>query len=325
MFKKAQYIANIQGDSILSAYVNDSGFVPESLTAFDIVKQIQITVGKKYLQWIVNQYIQNIFNFEDLEIIKTDLQLFDYHKNQLDSKDIAQFSTLYTLRECISAIELPKSSKRQIEKLVKDEGVDLYYKDSEIAVYNIKTKDAAVLYGANTKWCTTMVHAQYFENYVKQGPIYIVITKEGKKFQIHFETNQIENEIGSKLNINKLVRLYPSLTDAFNEQGIKFNIFALILAPTHEQCIASIKRDATSFMLVRNPSIELCKYALSLDGTLLQYIDNQTPEMCAIALKQNPYVRRLIKINYQDARKVLGMQRQSLNAALNKYKNQRPN
>jgi hypothetical protein len=61
-------------------------------------------------------------------------------------------------------------------------------------VYNILTEAAAKLYGKNTKWCTAAEKNNMFEHYKGQGNLYIIITQDGRKFQLHMEQPQFRCE-----------------------------------------------------------------------------------------------------------------------------------
>ena len=61
------------------------------------------------------------------------------------------------------------------------EGSEKIFEDDNLMVIRIDDKPAMVLYGANTRWCTTMKDQTYYEDYVSQGnDFYIVIRKAHK-------------------------------------------------------------------------------------------------------------------------------------------------
>src|SRR5574343_839087 len=213
MSNKIHYIAEKQHDAILNAWSCDLGTKPELTTPLSIVTHISKKCNIKYLQWVVNQYIQQHILFEDLNFIMDDLQLFEKIKKQLSNKDINQFKTIFDLRQVCEdhKHELDVISNRQKEKLIKHQGVNIFYKDEFITVLDIITKDAAILYGAGSKWCTTIVDSAYFERYKLAGSIFIVLTYDNRKFQIHFESDQIKNELNASVYPSKLICKYPTL------------------------------------------------------------------------------------------------------------------
>ena len=49
--------------------------------------------------------------------------------------------------------------------------------------------------GSGTEWCTaTGKTSRFFDDYIKQGPIYIFDNGKGEKYQFHYENNEFMNK-----------------------------------------------------------------------------------------------------------------------------------
>lgn len=186
---KEDIIAEKQKSAILDAYKNDRGTKPDVSTALEIVNYLS-RAGKSYIQWIVNQYIKGQFKLEDISRLGDDLKEFDRVRPRLYDKDINQFKTLKELYSVIDKFKYTEvKSTKQIKKDAKSEGADKLIDNAEILMYKVKTKEAAMLLGKGTRWCTAATKDNLFDDYNKDGPLFVVIDKETKeKFQLHLES-----------------------------------------------------------------------------------------------------------------------------------------
>jgi ankyrin repeat protein len=109
--------------------------------------------------------------------------------------------------------ELKEEEKSKAQK----EGITVY-DGKTIRVIQPTTEAAACHYGRGTRWCTAATEGiNMFGRYNKQGPLYIIIPKkphyEGEKYQIHFETDQYMDKEDKKIAPEKLIELYPELSE----------------------------------------------------------------------------------------------------------------
>lgn len=124
----------------------------------------------KYLLWIAKQ-LEAGHNESD---ISASLKFFHENSNRLMEKNINAYQDLKELEDLIKNIGLSKRKERQRKK----EASVKIYEDDNFLVMRIDDKDAMSLYGAETKWCTTMIDQTYYEEYVCQGhDFYILISK----------------------------------------------------------------------------------------------------------------------------------------------------
>jgi hypothetical protein len=172
----------------------------------------------------IKQY-QELF-MEDLYKVTGDLMKFERFKNRLpqEARDINKL-TPETLYDQVKDFSLEKTKatadeKKEASKTYQHPGADIVYKGSDWTVARISDtgqlgKDAACFYGGNylepqrgeTRWCTSSPGLTWFDRYIKDGPLYVVIPNSPRKFtgsmdlgeksglpayriQFHFPSNQ---------------------------------------------------------------------------------------------------------------------------------------
>jgi hypothetical protein len=87
-------------------------------------------------------------------------------------------------------------SNTALEKKIKSEESEKVFENKDWIIVIPKTHRAACFYGKHTEWCTASKDSSgYFDEYSKQGPLYVNINKEtGDKYQFHFESGQFMDE-----------------------------------------------------------------------------------------------------------------------------------
>jgi hypothetical protein len=124
----------------------------------------------KYLLWIASQLKEG----QTPENIAPTLKFFHENIDRFSVKDIFKYKTVTELEDIIK--EMGKS-KRQ-EKEEKKDGAEKIFEDDDFLVMRVDTKQAMIIYGSGTRWCTTMEDATYYEDYVANGnEFYIVVGK----------------------------------------------------------------------------------------------------------------------------------------------------
>jgi hypothetical protein len=197
-----------------------------------------VKVGK-YTNWLLKNFITPTFpnvdpqsgdykrmlkNFQELfleDLYKTtdDLKKYERFKGQLpqESRDITKLTpdTLFELVKDFS-LEKTKGSKQEKEEAKSSyqyPGSDVVFKGPKWTVVKIEDKgklgkDAACFFGGyhehdkgESRWCTSSPGLSYFDGYIKQGPLYVVLPNQAEKvgqktglpferYQFHFPSNQ---------------------------------------------------------------------------------------------------------------------------------------
>ena len=158
---------------------------------------------------------------EDLYKITADLQKFDRHKGKIPSefRDINKLTPekLYDLVKDFS-MEKTKASKEEkkiASQTYEHPGGEIVFRGPKWTIAKVEDKgqlgkDAACFYGGNqlepskgeTRWCTSAPGLSWFDRYIKDGPLYVVIPNESggkvgeisglpaERYQFHFPSNQ---------------------------------------------------------------------------------------------------------------------------------------
>jgi len=198
----------------------------------------------KYVNWIIKQFLQiepNIESsygtpqfkkefkektdlfFEDLYKTTDDLIKFDRFKSQIDDelRDINKL-TIDSLFNTVKDFSLEKASTSKAERkeMKVHPGAELVYSGSKYDVYMIEDqgdlgKEAACFYGGQnkeTRWCTSAPGLSYFNTYIKQGPLYVLVDKTDTevgeisglpkhRYQFHFPSNQFMDVNDRQINL----------------------------------------------------------------------------------------------------------------------------
>jgi hypothetical protein len=204
-------LAVMKNDTLLKDKENVDALIQEFVKA-------DPTLKKGYIEWIARRYIDGNFLSEDLERVKITLENFEKYKRQLEKKDINQYKTLADLDAVLDPlIQTGTSTKsgKETKREIKKAGIDTVFSTSAVKIIRLKTKEAAIFYGANTKWCTAATEStNYFNHYNNQGPIYIIFLDNGRKYQLHCESQQFKDEKDidvPKDQLFKITQKYPDL------------------------------------------------------------------------------------------------------------------
>ena len=194
--------------------------------------------NKKYLDWILKSYILGgIKLYEDLlSRVKPALEDYMYlvQSGQLDSGETGKpwtnervIENYCGLAGCTKkkrvligldglldkyqdVLVSRKESVKESEQIHKDTEVVL--ENNEVTVYYPKTEEASCYYGQGTKWCTAATRGEnMFEEYHNKGPLYIIIGKDGDKYQLHVESSSLMDASDEEVDYKDVISKYPSL------------------------------------------------------------------------------------------------------------------
>jgi hypothetical protein len=186
---------------------------------------------------------------EDLYKVTGDLQKFERFKNRLpqEFRDINKLNT-ETLYDQVKDFSLEKTKatkdeKKEASKTYQHPGADIVFRGNDWTVARISDtgqigKDAACFYGGSyqepgkgeTRWCTSSPGLTWFDRYIKDGPLYVVIPNSGKEFtggkefgdvsglpayryQFHFPSNQFMDPADRQIDLVDFLNT--------NEEGLK--------------------------------------------------------------------------------------------------------
>jgi hypothetical protein len=207
-------------------------------------KELAKVKAGKYVQWLIKNYltpsterqpgdngyerevkqVKDTF-MEDLYKVTDDLTKFERFKNRLpqDMRDINRLtpSSLYDAVKDFD-LTLATTTKSERKSAPVHPGSKLLFDGPTWRVIEIKDKgavgkEAACFYGGNqkeTRWCTSAPGLSYFNNYIKDGPLY-VLYKSGdtdvapetglpkERYQFHFPSNQFMDKDDRSIDLVK--------------------------------------------------------------------------------------------------------------------------
>lgn len=149
---------------------------------------------------------------EDQYKIKDTLKLYDTLKKEI-KQPLDNFKTLGELDNAIRQVqqkgvptdELALKRYNIFQKAAK-KGLKIVFEDDKWVVGIPTTKESSCMFGDDTSWCTTSPGGRYYEQYTKDGPLYINLNKEtGKLYQFHFESGSFMNESDESISFVNLV------------------------------------------------------------------------------------------------------------------------
>ena len=209
-------------------------------------KELAKVKAGKYVQWLIKNYlspsterqpgdngydrevkqVKDTF-MEDLYKVTEDLTKFERFKNKLpqDMRDINKLtpSLLYDAVKDFD-LTLATTTKSERKSAPVHPGSKLLFDGPTWRVIEIKDKgavgkEAACFYGGNqkeTRWCTSAPGLSYFNNYIKDGPLY-VLYKSGdtdvapetglpkERYQFHFPSNQFMDKDDRSIDLVKFL------------------------------------------------------------------------------------------------------------------------
>jgi len=189
-------------DQIKSKFVDTGKLKPDD---FDSI--VDASGGDSaYATWLTARVVGSkrqrpIIKPEDIYKYKNYLSTFKSRRKEFPFTDINQIKSPQDLSQFIStAIEL-RNQEEEDPSQIKGVSKEQKYTKLKIGkvagftVYKIpkgaaKLKQVACDLGSGTEWCTAHSEAGYFEQYIKQGPLYIFDNGKGEKYQFHYESNQ---------------------------------------------------------------------------------------------------------------------------------------
>jgi len=226
----------------------------------------EIKKAGKYTQWLLKQFnglnkaaeqeaeygtpaykgqltrMQELF-FEDLYKTTEDLQKFDRFKGQLpeNMRDINKLG-MDQLFDAVKdfSLEMATMSKAERKASPTHPGGETIYDGPKWEVVKIEDKgdlgkEAACFYGGQnkeTRWCTSSPGLSYFNTYIKQGPLYVLMDKTDEKkgnlsglpshrYQFHFPSNQYMDVNNRQIDLIDFLNQNPELKELFKPEFVK--------------------------------------------------------------------------------------------------------
>ena len=229
--------------------IKDEELSPEQVYALSqnvlgTIERADPTPNKKYVLWIVRQFVKNGLKLEDInEFLRNDIQAFHelpkQRKQQLGIETDLNKYTWRDLREIATKLKKTTDLEEPVDAKLDYEHIEdmkvLYVGDMGQLIIP-RTTEASCEIGSGTRWCTAATQSDnMFSYYAEDGPLYVWIPsrkmpekKQSNKFQFHFPSLQFMDENDTEI-YSELIRYFrtehPILKKVFakGEETIKQN------------------------------------------------------------------------------------------------------
>ena len=286
---------------------------PKNKTSQQLIQVIASadpTPNKELTFWLCLNYANNgIARWEDIDskavpaLLKFKALLRKPNLNPpLQIRDINQIKGLSALTDITEKYqEKETQSNSQLAdqeeaNFYKSKQAELIYNDNQVKVIVPKTKEAAIFFGKGTRWCTAAKNNNYFTQYNRQGPLYIVIIKgTNEKYQFHWKTEQFMDAQDKEMNPNKLAGKYPILWKIFTPIAAKNKSLILNWNPSEEMQLAAVTENSYAIQYIKNPSEAVKIAAVKKNGCAIYWIKNPTEAVQLAAVTENSYAIRCIE------------------------------
>ena len=245
----------IDEDTIDNIYEKYYSNIPKEtfikIISIDPTTNVDAQKMGKYSKWLLN-----LFNNNKLQLNDTD-HIFDLINKFIEIKrintgnnaipfntDINHYKNIDELASAISDFEAQNHSHMSniaINKLTKMNGSIKIYSDDTWEALRLLTKEAAILYGKGTKWCTSAKSDRYnaFDRYISRGyKLYVNINKVTKeKYQFCFECNEYMDASDNRVDIFKIGLPIKLLVKYSEKYGSSRKIGDLTIHELNNKCI----------------------------------------------------------------------------------------
>jgi hypothetical protein len=191
------------------------------------------TPNKAYTPWLAKMYAKAGGGLRIEDINRNDMiRLYDLaKKRRMIKPEHADINRFKFYQDFEDTMENEYNNLDDVEQGKEQEqgSASKVYEDGNVQVIVPHDEAASCRYGRGTRWCTAATKGQnYFDQYNRQGPLYILIPKnpkhEGEKYQLHFASSQFMDEDDSPVSPTFIIEhRFPELKEFFlrNEPEIK--------------------------------------------------------------------------------------------------------
>ena len=198
--------------------------------AMSNIEKSDPTTNKEYTQAIAKLYSKGNVRLEDLESTFSDYlgKFIRLKKRRIIQSPYNDFMRYPDLQTFYNTVDQYQEPEEQLPTDVRGNATTVY-QDASVRVVVPHDETAAKYYGRGTRWCTAATNYNRFEQYSRDGNLYIILPKdpkyEGEKYQLHFQSGQFMDETDEPVdNVGELlINRFPGLLQYFkqHEPGIE--------------------------------------------------------------------------------------------------------
>jgi len=200
----------------------------EDLTAKQILHAIEQgdpTPNKEYVQWLAKCYANEGVKLEDIvskgaDWLKTYAQLkvkrlLPPNVTNIMNLKFAQLPDVVFDEELVSKLQAAEDKTADKGKAT------TVFENGAVRIIVPQDETSACYYGQGTRWCTAARANNMYDNYARDGDLYIMLPKQpkydGEKYQLHFASGQFMDEGDSP--VSDMIAL---LTGRFGDDVMTF-------------------------------------------------------------------------------------------------------
>jgi hypothetical protein len=209
----------------LAVIADNENTIPEDV--LEQVESMDPTRNKQFVLWLVKQLVKQQFRLEDAPRVTELLNNFISVKARLplEQRDIGRFD-FYKLDDLIDKTLTPDMEQgRDDTGLASIPDTKVLYNGPLGQLVIPLTREASCELGKKTSWCTARDDSDnMFDKYNKQGPLYVWIGKDGKRYQFHFEETQFKDSKDRNIDNDTLTYFrtrHPVLSKMFKRGEAK--------------------------------------------------------------------------------------------------------
>lgn len=214
-----ELLTELSGDEIYQKFYSKIPY--EDYTKIvSIDPQTKIVDGKivkigKYTKLFLVMYLKGALKMEDAVKASEYIGYVYNHNIPLEINQIQSIGDLYNLIK--DYIVKDTKDLGEILKVLDPSEFKVLHNGKDWYIFQPLTEKSSCYLGVNTQWCTTWGphsinrdvkdRSSQFENYIKRGPLYIIINKSDNniKYQFHFESGQYMDPSDRQINTGKLL------------------------------------------------------------------------------------------------------------------------
>lgn len=185
------------------------------------IEQKDPSPNKQYTQWLARTYARGGVSIEDLNRGNL-IGAFDTaKKRRMVKPEHADINRFKFYQDFEDAMEANYNNFEDLENETQPDGKSTkVYNDDNVTIIVPEDEAAACKYGRGTRWCTASTRGMnYFNQYNRQGKLYILIPKnpkyEGEKYQLHFSSNSYMDENDDPVPLSDILNRFPGTKEFF--------------------------------------------------------------------------------------------------------------
>ena len=181
------------------------------------------TPNREYTPWLARMYAKSGGGLPIEDMNRGDL-LGAFHtakKRRIIKPEHADINRFKYYQDFEDAMEHHYNNFEDLDADQRPDGkATKVYDDETVTIVVPEDEAAACKYGRGTRWCTASTRGMnYFNQYNRQGKLYILIPKkpkyEGEKYQLHFSSNSYMDENDDPVPLSDILNRFPGTKEFF--------------------------------------------------------------------------------------------------------------